>query len=133
MWNTNEEDFWRSPFRKERLKIHAAWGVVVLVFALAIAALFIWSLRWRNGEWIASLGTIAFVVCFVWGNFAALKARRAIRDLNAVITLQFFSAPRPEDPDELNIWWWGRQWFYAMIAMLVGMFTVVAIGFIENR
>lgn len=133
MWNIGEDDFWRSPFRKEWLKIHAAWAVVLLVFAIGIAALSIWSLRWRNGEWLASLGTIAFVACLVWGNFAMLKARRAARDLNAVITPRFYSGPRPEDPDELKVWWWGRQWIYAMIAMASGMLALVAIGFIENR
>jgi hypothetical protein len=100
MWNTHGEDFWRSPFRKELLRIGAAWGVVMLVFSLAIAALFVWSLRWRDGEWQVSLPLLAFVATFVWANLAWLKSSRAVRDLNAVITWHFLSGPRPEDPDE---------------------------------
>jgi len=127
MWNKSEEDFWRSPFRKEWLRIHAAWGVVAVVFSLAIAALFVWSMRWRGGEWPVSLALLAFVATFVWANVARLKAGRAIRDLNAVITWKFIAGPRPEDPDELRVWLWQRQFICAWLAMAVGMLLFVIV------
>jgi hypothetical protein len=123
----NINDFWGRPLRKEKLRILAAIAVVPMLFAIVIAFLFIQSLRWDKSEWPLLILVVAFVSIFVWANVAHLKTARAIRDLNAVITWEFVSGPRPEDPDELRVWWWRRQFIYAWLAMAVGMLVAVAV------
>ena len=117
-----------GPFRKDVLKLLSGWAVFMLVCSFVIVFLFLKYSFSANDSTLESAMVAGFCLLFLWAGVANLRSIRAIRYLNAEVTWEFIGGPRPEDVDELRLWWWTRQAAYALIAMACYMLTLAIVG-----
>lgn len=79
---------------------------------------------WRShSTLIEPLVLTIFCVAFVWLNISILRWQRSLRKLGWTSRGRgaFGLGPRPDDPDELDIWQKGAHFRYSFVAVLVSM------------
>ena len=103
--------------------VRAGAALEFLLAFLVVIPLALW-LAWARHSTIAEPVVLTlFCLSFAWGNVAVLKWHRSFRKLGWSSTnkLAFGLGPRPEDPDELHLWQWGRHFCYSFAAILLCM------------
>ena len=69
-----------------------------------------------------------FCISFGWMMVSTLGWFRSFRALGSgSSSASLLLGPRPEDPDELRAWKWGRQFRYAVFALLLSMIAFAVI------
>src|SRR5271169_6247009 len=84
-------------------------------------------LAWKNPSSFANaIVTTLFCISFGWGNVSTIMRQRAIRKLglSSISVKNIISSPRPDDPDELNVWIWMRRTLFAFIAVILCMIAI---------
>lgn len=114
--------------------VRASAALEILLAFLVVIPLTLW-LAWARHSTIAEpVVLILFCVSFAWGNVAVLKWQRSFRELGWSSTnkLAFGLGPRPEDPDELQLWQWGRHFCYSFTAILLCMFALAILEWFQG-
>lgn len=120
-------------FRKEILKLLSAHSFAVLLFAVFVVFMGIKYAWTGSGSSLESLLEMAVYVSVLWGFITNWRRARAVRQLNAALSWQFFAGPRPDDPNELRVWWWTRQFLYALLAVGCSMGILVIVMILRDR
>ena len=69
-----------------------------------------------------------FCISFGWTMVSTLGWFRSFRALgNGSSSAALLLGPRPEDTDELRAWKWGRQFRYALLALLLSMIAFAVV------
>jgi hypothetical protein len=103
------------------LFIRASSGLAILLAFLVVIPLTLWFTWIRHSTIGEPVVLTLFCVSFAWGNISMLKWQRSLRRLGQSSSTRLLLSPRPEDPDELLVWQWGRQFCYSFLAVLVSM------------
>jgi hypothetical protein len=104
----------------------------MLLCSFVIVFLFLKYSFGASDSTLESATVAGFCLLFLWVGVTNLRSIRAIRYLNAEVTWEFIGGPRPEDIDELRVWWWTRQAAYALIAMACYMLTLAIVGVLRD-
>jgi hypothetical protein len=104
----------------------------MLLCSFVIVFLFLKYSFGASDSTLESATVAGFCLLFLWVGVTNLRSIRAIRYLNAEVTWEFIGGPRPEDIDELRVWWWTRQAAYALIAMACYMLTLAIVGVLRG-
>jgi hypothetical protein len=113
--------------------VRAGAALEFLLAFLLVIPLTLW-LAWARHSTIAEpVVLILFSLSFAWGNVSVLKWQRSFRKLGWSSTnkLAFGLGPRPEDPDELHLWQWGRHFCYSFAAILLCMVAFAIIKWLQ--
>jgi len=103
--------------------VRAGTALEILVAFLVVIPLTLW-FAWAPHSTMAEPVILTlFCLSFAWGNVSVLRWQRSIRRLgwSSPGKLAFGLGPRPEDPDELDIWQRGTHFRYSFIAVLLCM------------
>ena len=108
------------------IKISSALGTF-LGFAVVIP-LTLW-FAWTHHSTLAeAIIKTLFCISFGWIMVSTLGWIRSFRALgNGPSSAALLLGPRPEDPDEVRAWKWGRQFRYALFALLLSMIAFAVI------
>jgi hypothetical protein len=117
-----------------RLFVRAGTALEFLLAFVVIIPLTLW-FAWARHSMIAEpLVLTLFCLSFAWGNVAILKWQRSFRKLgwSSPSKLAFGFGPRPEDPDELHLWQWGKHFCYSFAAILLSMLAFATIKWLQG-
>ena len=101
----------------------ASMALEIFVAFLVVIPLTLW-FAWAHHSTMAEPVVLTlFCLSFAWTNVSILRWQRSIRKLgwSSPSKVSFGLGPRPEDPDELDIWQRGAHFRYSFIAMLLCM------------
>lgn len=113
--------------RALRVLVNASSALAALLAFLVIIPLTLW-FAWVHHSTIAeSFVKILFCFSFGWMMVATLQWLRNFQRLHQNSSTRLLLGPRPDDPDELVAWRWGRQFRYAALAVVISM---IALGII---
>jgi heme/copper-type cytochrome/quinol oxidase subunit 2 len=116
-----------DSFQSEKRKILSGYSFFFLLFMAFIVVLSV-RFAWRGGKSILE-GPLTIIpdFAFLWMAIVGWRYARAVRTLNAKFSWEFLFGPRPQDIDELRVWWWGRQflWMWLTVALCMGIFVLV--------
>jgi hypothetical protein len=111
----------RTFFSAVGLFVRASTGLEILLAFLVVIPLTVWFAWSRKSTTIQSVIETLFCLSFAWGNVATWQWFRNFRKLGQSSSTRLLLGPRPEDPDELRAWKWGRHCRYAFLAMILSM------------
>jgi len=108
------------------IRISSALGTFLgFVVVIPLTLWFAWTHHSTLAE--AIIKTL-FCISFGWMMVSTLGWFRSFRALgNGPSSAALLLGPRPEDPDELRAWKWGRQFRYALFAVLLSMIAFAVI------
>jgi hypothetical protein len=91
---------------------------------------------WRShSTLIEPLALTLFCIAFVWLNISILRWQRGLRKLGWTARGRgaFGLGPRPDDPEELDIWQKGAHFRYSFVAVLISMMAFGIVKFINGE
>jgi hypothetical protein len=91
------------------LYIRASTGLEILLAFLVVVPLTLWFAWAQESTTMQSVIETLFCLSFAWGSVATLQWFRNFQRLGESSSTRLLLGPRPEDPDELHAWRWGRQ------------------------
>lgn len=103
------------------LLVKTSSGLAIMIAFLVVIPLTLWFAWARKSTTIQSVIETLFCLSFAWGNVATWQWFRNFRKLGQSSSTRLLLGPRPEDPDELRAWKWGRHCRYAFLAMILSM------------
>lgn len=117
--------------------IRIASGLAFLMAFLIIIPLTL-HLAWGNTSALAyTIVMTLFCLSFGWGNLSMLLMHRGTRKLglrpSSSSLMSIISSPRPDDPDELYVWRWTRQFLFAFIAIFLCMVALPITSWLSGR
>jgi hypothetical protein len=122
---------------KDQIKmVHGAMGVFAvsgIILSLIVLGFAIYSLRMQNATVVEEIAELSVYCSVLWGFIATWGMIRSARRLGARIEIGFYFAPRPEDPDELRLWFWGRQFACAFLITAISMGGFVLIMWLRGE
>ena len=101
--------------------VSASSALAILLAFLVVIPLTLWFAWARHSTVDEPLILTLFCLSFGWLNLSSLKWYRSFRRLGESSSSRSLLGPRPEDPDELLTWQWGRQFRYSLLAVLLCM------------
>jgi|SRR5690348_7778772 len=101
--------------------VKASTGLEFLMAFLVVVPLTLWLALTSKSGAAESVVLALFCMSFAWLNVSILKFQRGIRRLGNGSSVRLLMSPRPEDPDELMAWRWGRNFCYSFLAVVVSM------------
>ena len=110
--------------------VRAGTALEFLIAFLVVVPLTLW-FAWRRHSTLAEPVILTlFCLSFVWLNVSILRWQRGLRRLgwNFPGRVSFGLGPRPEDPNELDIWQRGIHFSHSLVAALLCM---LAFGFMK--
>jgi len=103
----------------------AVGGFLGFVVVIPLTLWFAWTHHSTLAE--AVIKTL-FCISFAWMMVSTLGWFRSFRALGTgSSSASLLLGPRPEDPDELRAWKWGRQFRYALCALLLSMIAFAVV------
>jgi hypothetical protein len=114
--------------------VRAGTALEFLLAFLVVIPLTLWFAWERHSTTAEPVVLMLFCLSFAWGNVAVLKWQSSFRKLGWSSTnkLAFGLGPRPEDPDELHLWQWGRHFRHSFAAILLCMLASAIIKWLQG-
>jgi hypothetical protein len=102
--------------------VKVGMALEIFVAFLVVIPLTLWFAWARHSTMAEPVVLTLFCLSFAWLNVSILRLQRSLRKLNSSPgKVSFGLGPRPEDPDELDIWQRGTHFRYSFIAVLLSM------------
>ena len=103
-------------------------GLAAFLGFLVVIPLTLW-FAWTHHSTLAeAIIKTLFCISFGWMTVSTLGWFRTFRALGSgTSSAALLLGPRPEDPDELRAWKWGRQFRYSLFALLLSMIAFAVI------
>jgi hypothetical protein len=110
--------------------VRASTALEFLLAFLVVIPFTLWLAWARHSTMAEPVVLTLFCLSFAWGNVSMLRLQRSLRKLgwSSPGKVSFGLGPRPEDPDELDLWQRGRHFRYSFVATLMCM---IAFGIIK--
>lgn len=110
-------------------------GLSILLGFLVVIPLTLW-FAWahqRIDEY--SILITLFCLSFFWMFMSMLQCHRSLRHLglDGEARMRLFSGTRSDDPDELRAWKWGWHFVYAVIAVLLCIFSLPTVSWLTGN
>jgi len=124
-----------GKFSRTIVKFVRAGTAVEFLIAFVVVIPFTLWFAWARHSTIAEPVVLTlFCLSFAWGNVSMLKWQRSLRKLgwSSPGRVSFGLGPRPEDPDELCVWQWGRHLLCSVPAVLLCMLAFGIIKWLER-
>jgi hypothetical protein len=99
--------------------VTAATALEFLMALLVVIPLTLWLAWARRSTMAEPMVLTLFCLSFAWLNVSILRLQRSLRKLgwNSPGKVSFGLGPRPEDPDELDIWQRRTHFRYSFLAV----------------
>jgi len=112
-------------------KVATAGTIAEFLLAFAvIIPLTVW-LAWTRRSLLGEqLSLTVFCLSFAWLNVSILRRQSCLRKLGwrSPSQVAFGLGPRPDDPDELEMWWRGKHFCYSFALVLL---SIIGFGIVK--
>ena len=103
------------------LYVRASTALSILLAFTLVIPLTIWFAWTRHSTISEPVVLTLFCLSFAWLGVSILQWQRSFRKLGQASSTRLLLGPRPEDPDELRVWQWGRHYRYSFLAVVLCM------------